>query len=97
MDEVVRGNKLPYNPSDAIEYAVHGLWKRNPDDENGVHGCWYIGLKELMLTFKDFQEEDKYVDIRAQIELFEAELLNARTEAFERLAGELEAGDEDDD
>ena len=37
LTEVERGNRLPYSPSDALEYAVHGKWKRNEDDTNGTH------------------------------------------------------------
>ena len=96
MEEVERGNKLPHNPSDALEYAVHGKWKRKPDDSNGIFGCWYISLKELMKTFKDDEEEDKHAFIRGKIVEFEKEQKEAREEAFEQHTYELEA-DEDSD
>ena len=97
LTEVERGNRLPYPPSDALEYAVHGKWKRNEDDSNGVHGCWYIPLKELMMTFKDDEEEDKYKFVREKIEEYEENLKEARLEGFENLADVIEAGDDDDD
>ena len=46
MDDVARGNKLPYDRSGAVEYAIHGKWARTEDDSNGVFGTWYIGLKD---------------------------------------------------
>ena len=97
MEEVERGNKLPYNPADGLEYAVHGKWLRNSDDTNGVYGCWYVGLKELMRTFKDNEEEDKHKFIRDKIKEFEAEHKEAREEAFETLANALEEGESSDD
>ena len=97
MTEVERDNKLPHNPSEALEYAVHGKWRREVDDTNGRYGCWYIGLKELMRTFQDEEEEDKHKFIRGKIEEFEKELKEAREEAFETLANALEEGEDSDE
>ena len=52
LGEVERGNVLPQPRSScSLEYAVHGKWRRAEDDRNGVHGCWYIGVDELVETF----------------------------------------------
>ena len=66
-------------------------------DANGTHGCWYIGLKELMRTLKDDQEEDKHAFIRGKIEEFEKEHKEAREEAFETHANALEEGEDSDE
>ena len=97
MTEVERGNKLPDIPANGLEYAVHGKWKRTHDDSNGTYGCWYMGLKELMQTFQDDQEEDKHKFIRSKIEEFEKEHKEAREEAFETHANAIEAEESDDD
>ena len=51
MDAVARGNVLAQPRERALEYAVHGRWRRAETDINGVWGCWYIGMSELVETF----------------------------------------------
>ena len=82
LDEVTRANKLSYPASSSLEYAVHGKFARNADDSNGLFGCWYIGLKELVQTFGKEQVETKVAE-------FEAAATAAREEALEAI--ELEA------
>ena len=52
LGEVERGNVLPQPRSScSLEYAVHGKWRRTDGDANGVHGCWYVGVDELVEAF----------------------------------------------
>ena len=51
LSEVERANVLPRGRSGMLEYAVHGKWRRTEDDTNGTHGCWYVGVDELVETF----------------------------------------------
>ena len=51
MDAVARGNKLAQARSRTLEYAVHGKWRRCEEDTNGTHGCWFIGVPELVQAF----------------------------------------------
>jgi hypothetical protein len=40
MTAVQRGNRLPCERRDGIEYAVHGKFLRaDPDDVKGIDGC----------------------------------------------------------
>jgi hypothetical protein len=47
-DDVDRGNKLPHDPADFLEYAVMGSWKRREGDEFGCHGTWYMTTDEMV-------------------------------------------------
>ena len=84
--EVTRANKLPYDASSSLEYAVHGKYARSPDDSNGLFGTWYIGLSELVQTF------GKEV-VATKVAEFEAAATAAREEALGaiELEGEEEA------
>jgi hypothetical protein len=86
LDEVTRANKLPYDASSSLEYAVHGKYARSPDDSNGLFGTWYIGLSELVQTF------GKEV-VATKVAEFEAAATAAREEALGaiELEGEEEA------
>ena len=90
LDEIVRGNKLPFDPSSNIEYAVHGKFRRHEDDTNGVYGCWYVPLKKLVRAIgKD--------DLMPVLEQYEHDLKEAREEALERIAEDGSEGDGDDE
>ena len=86
LDDVTRANKLPYDPSSSLEYAVHGNYARSADDSNGLYGCWYIGIDELVHTFGKEA-------VAAKVMAFEAEAVTAREEALDaiELEGEEEA------
>ena len=70
-----------------MEYAIHGKYKRNSDDHNGVFGCWFIPLKELVKTFTKRSLNDALRE-------FEEEAIEARKEAIDILYSQEE---EDDD
>ena len=74
MGEVPRGNKLPHARSHALEYAIHGKWKRTASDENGTHGCWYIGVLQVVETFGADA-------VNAKLAAYEAAQAAARAEA----------------
>ena len=51
MGPIARGNVLAEPREQSLEYAVHGKWRRAEGDTNGVYGCWYIDVPELVQTF----------------------------------------------
>ena len=77
-----RGNKLGAEP--ALEYAVHGQYRRTEDDTNGIYGCWWLGILELMRTFGE-------AEVTRATDVFERELVSERKEAMARARSELEA------
>ena len=88
MTEVERGN-LRGEPS--IEYAVHGKFRRHEDDLNGIHGCWYIPLTELLMTFGADILQPKLV-------AFEVQQARLRVAAFTAFtAAQVAAPEEDED
>ena len=53
MGAVPRRNKLletVESRAESLEYAVHGKWRRERDT-NGEHGCWHIGMYDLVEAF----------------------------------------------
>jgi hypothetical protein len=72
-----------------MEYAIHGKYKRNSDDHNGVFGCWFIPLKELVKTFTKRSLNDALRE-------FEEEAIEARKEAIDILYSQEEEEDESD-
>ena len=50
--------------------------------ENGIHGCWWFDLKELM---RIFIEET----VTAKLEPFEKELASERKQAMQRVCAEI--------
>lgn len=94
MDEVDRGNILQQARSNSLEYAVHGQWRRTDEDRKGVHGCWYVGVDELVEAFGADAVNAKLVEYEAaQVAARES----AVTAAAARLAARraAEAGDEE--
>ena len=77
-----RGNKLGAEP--ALEYAVHGQYQRTADDTNGVYGCWWLGLLELVRTLGE-------AEVTRATDAFEHELVSERKEAMARVQRALEA------
>ena len=80
MEPWERGNKLASEPP--LEYAVHGQFRRTADDANGVYGCWWIVLLELVGTLGEAQVTGAVA---------ERELVTERVEAMARVLRELEA------
>ena len=74
MDEEERGNKLAWEPSQRLEYAVHGLFKRSPSDTNGIHGCWWVGVPMLLEAMGE--------DLDELLEQYEHDAAEARAEAL---------------
>ena len=72
-----------------MEYAIHGEYKRNSDDHNGVFGCWFIPLKELVKTFTKRSLNDALRE-------FEEEAIEARKEAIDILYSQEEKEDKSD-
>ena len=75
-----RGNKLASEPP--LEYAVHGQFRRTADDANGVYGCWWIGLLELVATLGEAQ-------VTEAVATFERELVTERVEAMTRVLSKI--------
>ena len=75
-----RGEKLHDEPE--LEYAVHGRYKMDEAAANGIYGCWWIELKELVRTFGK-------EDIKDKLEAFEAELASERELAMQRVVDEI--------
>ena len=78
-----RGEKLHEDPE--LEYAVHGRYKMDEAAENGIHGCWWFELKELV---RIFSEET----VTAKLEAFEKELASERKQAMQRVCAEIAKG-----
>ena len=81
LDDWERGNALGVEP--ALEYAVHGQYRRTEDDTNGVYGCWWLSLLELVRTLG----EEK---VTGAVDAFERELVRERKNAMTRVRSELE-------
>jgi len=77
MSAVERGNILGEQLE--IEYAIHGRYRRHEADDNGLWGCWYIPLKELVTTFGEDILQPKLV-------VFEQKLAAARIAECARIA-----------
>ena len=82
MEPWERGNALAVSP--ALEYAVHGKYRRTEDDVNGMHGCWWLGLKELVGTLGA-------AEVTRKVSNFERELVCEREEAMGNVIAQLEA------
>ena len=87
MDPVERGNLLSDPREKALEYAVHGKWRRNGNDTKGVDGTWYIGVPELVDTFGAAAVRSKLTEYElAQEEARERAIVDAEAAAAERAA-----------
>ena len=88
MTAVQRGNRLPFDPKETIEYAVHGKFLRpDPDDVKGTDGCWWVPLKMMV---KAYGKED----LKPLLEQFEHELKEAREEACDECATDEDSDEE---
>ena len=88
MGDIPRTNPLAHPRSRALEYAIFGKWRRSEADTTGVHGCWYIGVPELVETFgKDA--------VNAKLSEYEAAQAAARAEAVERALAAPPEGEEE--
>ena len=77
--------------ADKLEYAVHGRWRRE-DDENGEHGCWHVDVRTLVKAFGGDA-------VRAKLTAFATAQAAAREAAIvaaeEAIAAAAEAGGEE--
>ena len=78
-----RRNKLSYNRSTCIEYAVHGLYRCSRDDSNGRHGCWWLSVKKLVRSLGR-------PAVTAKLEEFELQLAEARADAVAAVESDSE-------
>ena len=93
MNPDLREVKLAYAPAaTSMEYAIHGRFKKPPVNGielgNGVWGCWYMTLKQLVL---DLNKEDT----TELLKQFESDLAEAREDAINGI--DLDNLEEDDD
>ena len=79
VDPVVAGNPLSYDPSEQIEYLIHGQFKRTEDDRNGLFGAWWLSLDTLV-------EQLGAEAVQAELEQFEEAQKDARQERMRGLA-----------
>ena len=84
-DEEERGNPLPHPRSRALEYAVHGKWRRSESDLRGVYGAWWVGVRQLVATFGKEA-------VREKIEAYKA----AQATASERALSDAERAEEEE-
>ena len=82
MEDWERGNALSFEP--VLEYAVHGKFRRMADDTNGIYGCWWLSLLELVRTLGE-------AVVKEAVAGFERELVSEREQAMTRVRIELEA------
>ena len=78
-NEVIAGNRLPHDPSEHLEYLVHGKFARSEDDANGVFGAWWVDLETLFAQCLDDE------DLENSIKEFEDYQRDARREAMQAL------------
>ena len=82
-DPEIAGNSLPHDPSEQLEYLIHGKFARSPDDAKGVFGAWWVDLETLMEQLDD-------EDLENAIEEFEDHQRDARREAMQALRRQRE-------
>ena len=75
-----RGEKRDALPE--LEYAVHGRYKMDEAAANGIHGCWWVELKELVRTFGE-------EEMTTKLDAFETELASERKRAMQRVVDEI--------
>ena len=73
--------------ANAIEYTVHGKFKRGNEDANGLHGAWWVPLRRLV-------KQIGTPVLQPLLEDFETKLAEARAAAVLAAA---DASDEDDE
>jgi len=52
-DPVDLENRLQYDTTESLAYAVHGHWYRRDDDDVGRYGTWWCLLSELYGAFPE--------------------------------------------
>ena len=89
-DPVDTENKLKYDCSESVSYAVNGHWLRRDDDDVGKYGTWWCLASELYEWFPDdvvdglIDEYDEFVkEARLQHRAAAREMWGARQEARE--------------
>jgi hypothetical protein len=75
-----RGEKLLPEPQ--LEYAVHGHYRMDEGAQNGLYGCWWFELKELVRALSRALVTEK-------LEEFEGALASEREKAMERVTEEI--------
>ena len=91
MDATTRANRFPVPRSASLEYAVHGHFKRSPEDTNGLYGTWWVDVPKLRRSGVDIDE------LEIKLKAFEFEQQEAREEAIARAAEEAEAEAEEEE
>ena len=81
MEDVDRGNKLQQPRASSLEYAVHGKWRRRDGDANGLHGCWYVAVPELVRAFGAATIREKVAEFAAAQAAAAEEAIAAAIEA----------------
>ena len=78
-----RGEKdSKLQPEPQLEYAVHGHYRMDEGAQNGVYGCCWIELKELVRALNRALVTEK-------LEEFEGALASEREKAMERVCDEM--------
>ena len=75
-----RGEKL--QPEPQHEYAVHGHYRMDEGAQNGLYGCWWFELKELVRALNRALVTEK-------LKAFEGALASEREKAMERVCDEI--------
>jgi hypothetical protein len=94
MDEERRGNILTQPRSHSLEFAVHGKWRRSESDDNGVYGCWFCDVPELVRTFGGTVVRAKLAEYAAAQATAREEAVAAAEEAIAAAAEAAEAAEE---
>ena len=93
MDEESRGNVLAQPRSSALEFAVHGKWRRSESDANGLYGCWFVDVPELVQTFGARVVREKLAAYAAAQAAAREEAVAAAEEAIAAAAEAAEAAE----
>ena len=69
-----------------IEYIVHGYFYFKEEDQNGIHGAWWVPLRKMVKQLGQEYVEEK-------LDEFEMEMQRLKKDAIARVV----AGDSSDD
>ena len=75
--------------SASLEFAVHGRW-RCEGDQNGEHGCWHVGVRELVEAFGADAVREKLAAFAAAQTAAREEAITAAESAIAAEAEEAE-------
>ena len=80
-DPVDVENKLKYDCTESVAYAVNGHWYRREDDEIGKYGTWWCAVSELYEWFPDDVVDELIDDFDAYVKEAKDEHRRAAREA----------------